>query len=170
MERVVEWQFENANIFALADVSTALCQPGSLIVFRDKKVQFFGNGAGTHEGFKNLVYVGQTVAGFLFDFGFDGGSRVACVEQASTRLDKHSAVPVDVSRKAELPGQDNHSPFAVVGQDNRAVAAIIRFTRKSLPRTIGTLILERGLFEDIPVIRQRFNFQDADAVIRQSSN
>ena len=102
-----------------------LADPHRRLIFRDKEVQFFGDRARAHEGFEHFADFAEPIAGFLFGLGADPHFRRFVVQQAGRGLDQEIVVAVDISRVAKLPHQHHGALRQIVGQQRRAVAAVV---------------------------------------------
>ena len=89
-----------------------------------------------------------------------GASRI---EQPGARLDEHSRrIAVDVRRQAELTRQHDGATRAVVQQDGRAVAAVVRLATLRFPAAVALAQAERHLAQHVPVVRQHFGLEHFD--------
>ncbi|VFS87633.1 Uncharacterised protein [Kluyvera cryocrescens] len=83
------------------------------------------------------------------------------IEQAGCGFDEVTVVPVDVSGKTELAGQNDRAGITIVEQERSAVTPVIHLAALALPLTILSLQIEGIFFEEIPVVGQRLIFDDA---------
>ena len=72
--------------------------------------------------------------------------------------------------KPELAGEHDGSPGKVVKQDRRTVAAIVGFSGLPLPRAVSAQKVEGRLLQDIPIIRESFDFVYPDPFIHETDN
>lgn len=165
LQRVVQPQLQHFDVFTIMFQPAAVVQLRLRRIFRHEEEQLFRHRAGTHVRLEHLLHMGDAVARFFFRLGADGFFGVARVEQARARLDHHAMIPVDIGWKAKLPREDHGFVLAIVEQDRRAVAPVIRLAALALPGAVLAPIFKRRLLEDIPVVGQGFDVQDADAVL-----
>ncbi len=162
---LLQRQFQHFDVFALVGDAAAFAHARVGFVFGHEKMQPLRDRSGTHVSLVHLAHLLHAVARFLLHLGPDALFGTGAVEQASRRLDQKAVVAVAVGGKAELAYQHHAAPGTVVQQDGGAVAAVVGLARHGLPAAVAAAVVEGGLLQQIPVMRQGVDALDADVVV-----
>ena len=136
----------------------------------DEEPQPFGDAARAHIGRVEAAHVAQPVAELLFGLAADAGFRVVRVEQSGASLDQRLGMAGRIGRDSGTGLHQQHgATLAVVGQDHRAVAAIVGLADLRLPDAVVAPVVEHRLLQHGPFVGKHFNGADADAVVQAGS-
>ena len=129
-------------------------------------MQLLGDRAGAHVGLEHLARRPHVVARLLDGLAPHRGHGVVAVQLAGTGLDQHPVrQSVHIAGEAELADEDHRAARGVEQQQRDAVAAVVGLAADHLQAAVAAAVLEGGLAQQVPVVREDALLDDADLVV-----
>ena len=162
-QRLRERQLQHLDVLAFVGLAAAGVAAVGVVVRGDEEVQLLGDRARAHVGLEHLARRLHVVAGLLDRLALHRGERVVAVQLAGAGLDQQAVgAAVDPGGEAELARQDHRAARGVEQQQRDAVAAVVGLAADHLQAAVAAAVLEGGLAQQVPVVREHALLEDAD--------